>query len=233
MGDEERRLELIRRIASVVGHELRNPLAVISNSAYFIQARLGQEGALDPKVSRHLEIVASEIARADRMIAEILAYSRPLQLKRARLDLAALVKEQLRSAAIPAPIKVQAKLEAVSIDGDGEALGDAVRRLLDNAVEAMPSEGTLSASVYESKGFAVIEVRDGGPGVNPELASVLFEPFRTDKPRGLGLGLALARKAVEAHGGRAEGGSADGGGALFRLLLPAGAAGRATSARGR
>ena len=67
--------ELIRRIASVVGHELRNPLAVINNSAYFVKAKLAGS-ALDPKVEKHLKIIESEITRADDLISDILTYSR-------------------------------------------------------------------------------------------------------------------------------------------------------------
>ena len=79
-------LELIRRSAAVVGHELRNPLAAINNSAYFLKAKLGQGRSLDPKVEKHLNIVASEIERADRMIADIIAFARPLETKPAKLS---------------------------------------------------------------------------------------------------------------------------------------------------
>jgi signal transduction histidine kinase len=68
--------------------------------------------------------------------------------------------------------------------------------------------------------MAVVEVRDTGTGIKAEVLPELFEPFRTGKPRGLGLGLALARKIAHAHKGRAEGSNLKGGGASFRLLLP-------------
>lgn len=219
--DEKKQLELIRRIASVVGHELRNPLAVINNSAYFLKTKLGQSGNLDPKVEKHLGIVTSEIARTDRMIADILTYSRPLEPKPASSALADLVEAQLAALAVPASVKVEKKLKKIEASVDEKLFADAVRRFLDNAVEAMPEGGTLTVSLFEEKGFAVVEVRDTGSGIKAELLPELFEPFRTGKPKGLGLGLALVRKVALAHNGRAEGSNLKGGGAAFRLAVPA------------
>ena len=215
--------ELIRRIASVVGHELRNPLAVLNNSSYFIKTKLSSTGGLDPKVEKHLGIMASEIARADRMIADMLTYSRPLELTRGRVPLAAMAQAVVETAQAPSGVAVLVKAPktAVEVQADEKRLSDALKRLVDNAVEAVGTAGTVTVIVSREKGEAELEVRDTGPGVNPEVAPHLGEPFRTGKPRGLGLGLAIARKIVEAHGGRFEGGTAKEGGAAFRLRLPA------------
>lgn len=215
--------ELIRRIASVVGHELRNPLAVLNNSSYFIKAKLTSGGSLDPKVEKHLGIMSSEIARADRMIADMLTFSRPMELTKGRLPLAKLVESALEGVALPAGVKVTVKAAKtpVEVQADEKRLADALRRLLDNAVEAVGAEGAVTVAVSREKSEAVLEVRDTGPGVAAEVAPHLGEPFRTGKPRGLGLGLAIARKIAEAHGGRLEGGSVKEGGAAFRLRLPA------------
>lgn len=220
--DEQKQIELIRRIASVVGHELRNPLAVINNSAYFLKTKLGQAGSLDPKVEKHLGIVVSEIQRTDKMIADILTYSRPMPMTAGTVALGAVVEAQLAALAIPSSIKVVKKIDKkVEAKGDEKLLGDAVRRFLDNAVEAMPEGGTLTVSVFGENGVSVAEVRDTGAGIKPDLVAELFEPFRTGKPRGLGLGLALARKIALAHGGKVEGDNLKGGGARFRLAVPA------------
>lgn len=220
--DEQKQIELIRRIASVVGHELRNPLAVINNSAYFLKTKLGQAGALDPKVEKHLGIVVSEIQRTDKMIADILTYSRPMQMGASTVALGAIVEAQLAAMAMPSTVKVVKKLDKdVFAVGDEKLFGDAVRRFLDNAVEAMPEGGTLSVTVGKDKGSAFVEVKDTGTGIKPEVLAELFEPFRTGKPRGLGLGLALARKVALAHKGKVEGENLKGGGARFRLAVPA------------
>jgi signal transduction histidine kinase len=220
---EQDQLNLIRRIASVVGHELRNPLAVINNSAYFLKTKLGQDGRLDPKVEKHLGIVVSEIGRVDGMIADILTYSRPLAVKGSPLPSNALVEAKLAATALPDKITLKKNLakDAGDVKGDEKLLADALRRLLDNAIEAMGEGGTLTVSTRGEKKSVVVEVSDTGPGLKPEAGPLLFQPFGTTKPRGLGLGLAMAKKIAEAHGGKAEGGAGAKGGCAFRLVLPA------------
>jgi signal transduction histidine kinase len=222
---DQKQTELIRRIASVMGHELRNPLAVINNSAYFLKTKLGNDGRLDPKVEKHLGIVTSEIARADRMIADILVYSRPIEPRQAPLELSALAEAAVAALAAPDSIKTVKKWPkgGVQASGDEKLIGDALRRLLDNAVEAMAGGGTITISAGREGELAFLRVDDTGAGIKPEVLPGLFEPFRTGKPRGMGLSLALSRRIVEAHGGRIEGGNAPKGGATFRLLIPAAA----------
>lgn len=215
---DKNQIELIRRIASVVGHEMRNPLAVIKNSAYFVKAKLGQSG-LDPKIEKHLGIIESEISRADALIGDILAYSRPLELKPAPTALAALVEECL---AAPAGVKIKKSLPANSpkISADAAVLKNALRRVLDNAFESINGQGAVTVSLSAAKGWALLEITDSGPGIKPESLALVFEPFYTTKPRGLGLGLSIARKAIEAHQGRLEVESSPKGGASFTILLP-------------
>ena len=212
--------ELIRRIASVVGHELRNPLAVINNSSYFVKTKLA--GQKDAKVEKHLGIIASEIARADRLIGDMLFFSRPLEFKPEPARLAALVAEALGACDIPAGVKVKrdSKKPEPSVNADARVLSDAVRRLIDNALAAMEGSGTLTIAVGAGSGGAFVEVRDTGPGIKPEALASLFQPFFTTKHRGLGLGLAVAQKAAQAHRGRIEAKNLAGGGAAFTLTLP-------------
>lgn len=219
---DPKQIELIRRIASVVGHEMRNPLAVIKNSSYFVKTKLSQT-SIDPKIEKHLGIIESEITRADALISDILAYSRPLELKPAPASLTALAKAALAELSAPADIKVKTSFpkNAPSVSVDAAAVQNALRRILDNAVEAMNGQGTLTLSVSAAKGWARLEVRDTGTGIKPEALGSVFEPFYTTKPRGLGLGLAIARKAVEAHKGKMEAANHPDGGAAVALSLPA------------
>jgi two-component system NtrC family sensor kinase len=95
--------------------------------------------------------------------------------------------------------------------------------LLANAAAAAPSGGEVGLAAAASDGAVELAVADSGPGVPPELRARIFEPFFTTRPRGTGLGLAVARQIVEAHGGRIEVGERAGGGARFTVRLPAAA----------
>ena len=183
---ENDQLELIRRIASVVGHELRNPLAVINNSAYFVKTKLGAGAKLDPKVKKHLEIIASEVTRADRMIADILAFSRDLELKPAAVCLDAVAKKFLEDKVFPDNIKLKKKLASAEkkINADTASLENVLARSVDNAIAAMPDGGNLTIETEVSEGLVILRVRDTGPGFKPEQAQAIFEPFFTTRPRG-------------------------------------------------
>ena len=214
--------ELIIRIASVVGHELRNPLAVIGNSSYFVKTALAGSKLPNPKIERHLGIIASEIARADRLIADMLFFSRPLELQSTPTDLSMIVEEALSLATIPPGVKVKREKPKteIAVHADMKVLGDALRRVVDNAVEAMSGSGSLTISWGARGGAPFVEVRDSGTGIQEEALPVIFEPFFTTKPRGLGLGLAVARKAAAVHKGAIEAKNLPGNGAVVTLTLP-------------
>jgi signal transduction histidine kinase len=219
---EKEQHELIRRIASVVGHELRNPLAVINNSAYFVKTKLGTAAQTDPKVEKHLGIIASEIARADRLIADMLRFSRPLEAKLAPTGLGTVVEAALKDCAVPEGVKVKREKPKaeVTVKADAAALAEALRRILDNAIEAAGAAGTVTVSWGTRGGGAFVEVRDTGPGIQPAALACVLQPFFTTKPRGLGLGLAMAEKIAAAHAGRVEAGNLPGGGAVLTVTLP-------------
>jgi signal transduction histidine kinase len=212
--------QLIRRIASVVGHELRNPMAVINNSAYFVRAKLGTSG-LDPKVEKHLKIIEGEIARADRMLSDILAYSRVCEPNKETKAVDELVEAALKGYAAPEGGKVEFKSGAkdASVSADAELVGDSIKRLLDNAFDALGGKGSVKVATGSGKEGVWISVTDAGAGVDAKVQGSLFEPFVTTKPKGLGLGLALSKKVLEAQGGSADY-QPGAKGSTFRLILP-------------
>jgi signal transduction histidine kinase len=211
---------LIRRIASVVGHELRNPMAVINNSAYFVRAKLGGD-AVDPKVAKHLGIIESEIARADRLISDILAYSRACEPLKESRPLDALTTEALKAYAAPEGGRVEFKAGAkdAKVSADPKLVEQALKRLLDNAFDAMGGKGAAKVATGSGAEGGWIAVTDTGAGVDEKVKGTLWEPFVTTKPRGLGLGLALSKKVLEAQGGFADC-QTGAKGSTFRLVLP-------------
>ncbi|MFI5362193.1 MAG: sensor histidine kinase [Elusimicrobiota bacterium] len=210
---------LIRRIAGVVGHELRNPMAVINNSAYFVRAKLGAS-SLDPKVEKHLKIIESEIARADRMISDILSYSRVCEPLKESRPIDALAEAAVKAYEAPEGGRVEFRSGAkdAAVSADPKLVGEALKRLLDNAFDAMGGKGAAKVATGAGKEGVWISVTDSGAGVDAKIKDTLFEPFVTTKPRGLGLGLALSKKVLEAQGGFADY-QPGAKGSTFRLVL--------------
>lgn len=212
--------ELLRRAASVIGHDLRNPMAVINNSAYFVRAKLGQSG-LDPKVEKHLKIIESEIARADRLLGDMLAFSRPYEVQSETRDFDATVAEAVKGYEAPAGGKVELKAGAKGAKAklDAKTFADSLKRLLDNAFAAQGDKGSARVATSADAKSVCVSVADCGKGVDPKIEPVMFEPFMTTKPKGLGLGLSLARKFLEGQGGSVSYESGPKG-STFRLTMP-------------
>lgn len=212
--------ELLRRAASVIGHDLRNPLAVINNSAYFVRAKLGGKN-LDPKVEKHLKIIESEIARTDKLIADMLTFSRPYEAALETKDFDAVVSDAVAAYVPPEGGKVDLKLGAKGATAklDVKALHDAVKRLLDNAFAAQEDKGAVKVATSSGKDGLVVSVTDTGKGVDPKIEAIMYEVFMTTKPKGMGLGLSLARKFMEGVGGAVSHETSPKG-STFRLVLP-------------
>jgi signal transduction histidine kinase len=185
-----------------------------------VRAKLATS-SLDPKVEKHLKIIESEIARADRLISDILSYSRVCEPMKETKGFDEIIAAALKAYEAPAGGKVDAKLGAKDavVKADPKLVADALKRLLDNAFDAMDGKGAAKVSTGASKEEVWIAVTDSGTGVDTKVRGSLFEPFTTTKPRGLGLGLALCKKVLEAQGGSADY-QAGAKGSTFRLVLP-------------
>lgn len=211
--------ELLRRAASVIGHDLRNPMAVINNSAYFVRAKLGQT-KLDPKVEKHLKIIEVEIARADGLLGDMLTFSRPYEPAAETQALDSVVGAAVDGYKPPEGGKIDWKpgAKGVSAKFDGKALGDAVRRLIDNAFAAQEDKGTVKVATSAGRELTVT-VSDSGKGVDPKIEAIMYEAFMTTKPKGMGLGLSLARKFMDGMGGSISH-ETSAKGSTFKLTLP-------------
>lgn len=195
------RLASLGRVSAGVAHEVRNPLASMK-----LRVDLAQRNdAVPAEVREDLQELSSEIARLDRLVADLLSLSKKSAAPDARVR--ASLGELVRKRASLLEPWADEKNVAIEVEGDAsatieaDAIARAVDNLLRNAVEASPRGKTVRVSVRERGATREVRVFDEGAGVPAERSKELFEPFFTTKGEGTGLGLALARATAEAHGG--------------------------------
>lgn len=212
------RLAAIGQMASIISHEIRNPLAVISNATRLIKTI---EPPKDAKLIKQFSIIEAEIKQANSIISEVLGFARSRDMILSTIDLNSYLHDLLQSFPASSGIRLQEKLdpESVHLKIDAEEMKQAVRNLISNACEAMQGQGTVTLGTRVGKKVVCIYVADEGPGVPDALKEKIFSPFFTTKARGTGLGLAVVRKAVGRHKGKMFIHNRATGGAVFEIYL--------------
>ena len=208
--------EMARRVA----HEMKNPLTPLRLAAH----RLARSQGESPDWEEPVAVIMEETERLEELAKQFAALGRPPAGPTSAVDIRELMTGLL---ATDVPPGVAATLEADDdlplVDGHYEALLRAFRNLIRNAVESMEGSDRprrVDVVVRASDGHVVVSVGDAGPGLPEGVEARLFEPDYTTKSRGTGLGLALVRQAVVAHGGEVRARSREEGGAEFVVRLP-------------
>lgn len=214
------KLAVMGQLAGSVGHELRNPLSVIGNSAYFLKMKLDPANDI---IRKHLDIIEENILRTNNIISELLGFSKTGTLFLAQTDINSDIVTVLSSVEIPESITVETVLNetlpTVSVDVD--QIRRAILNLILNAIQSMPEGGTLKIQTAQEKGAIHITIQDSGQGIPEENLDKIFEPLFTTKPKGIGLGLVVVKNIVERHQGSIQVQSEVGKGTTFTILLPA------------
>lgn len=215
------KLALLGQLASGVGHELRNPLGVMSNAVYYLDAVQKDQ---PEDVRKALGMLREQIALSAKIVSDLLDFSRITPAERLPIRLEHIAETQLRRLALPDDIKVirdfPDSLPLVHVDP--VHAGQVVLNLLTNAVQAMGDGGTLHLrGRLAPEGKVLLEVSDTGPGVPPEHLDKIFEPLFTTKTNGIGLGLAMSKSLAQANGGDLAVASHPGRGATFAFVMPA------------
>jgi signal transduction histidine kinase len=221
------RLAALGQLSAGLAHEIRNPLGVMKGSAELLNQRLAGSDELSRELS---EYIYTEVNRLSALVGRFLDFARPSRLALEPADLTAVVERSLKAVEQQgATARVQVRraysptLPAVRVDQ--ELCEQAFTNLLLNACEAMgEAGGELKIGIHAVNGgrHVVTEVADTGPGVATEMKEQIFNPFVTTKETGVGLGLAIVSKIIDAHGGVIKLIDAPGGGACFQVTLPAG-----------
>ena len=221
--NKQEKPDLLSRMCSVASHEIRNPLAIISNSIYFIKTKLGAGGAaVDPKIAKHIGIIEGEVKHSNAVIEQMLSFTRTKELHCAPASVNSAIQDLTGSYHFPPSITVKAVPDPADpcVNADMEAVAYALRCVLDNSVQAMPEGGTVTIEASHDAARALLTITDSGPGLPEGENEKVFEPFFTTKPRGIGLGLTIARKYLEQQGGTATAQNAAPRGARVTLSLP-------------
>ncbi|MDD5139701.1 MAG: HAMP domain-containing sensor histidine kinase [Verrucomicrobiales bacterium] len=220
----EGQLRSAGRLAAEFAHQIKNPLAIINNAAFSLQ-RAEREGK--PQAAQQIEIIQEEVARADKVITQIMGYA---QLSEGRVEKLDVTEELNRVIAQVFPPAVPDKIKIHREYGPGFPpllmqrghLSEILLNLLQNAREALGDKGNIFVIADCHRDYSVeISVRDDGPGIPPDKIGRVFEAYYTTKEKGTGLGLAIVKHNVELYGGIVRVESELGKGAKFTVIFPA------------
>ncbi|MER3632508.1 MAG: hypothetical protein C4325_10400, partial [Blastocatellia bacterium] len=225
------KLAAVGRLAAGVVHEISNPLATIAACAEALEER-AKEGAFEgceaaADLVEYLGLIKSEAFRCKSITTGLLDFSRARTGNRIPIDIgdllrssANLISHQKRGENLFVELEIAENIPQVKADAG--QIQQAVIALATNAIDAMPSGGTLTFRAYGQAKSVAIEVADTGIGIPPENMSKIFEPFFTTKEvgKGTGLGLAVCYGIITDHSGRLSVRSTLGKGTTFRILLP-------------
>ena len=212
-------LARVGQMAAVVAHEVRNPLAGIKSA---IQVLMSRRSPSDPELTVMRDVV-NRIDSLGELINDMMVFARPRPPQPTTFELGRLLAEAVAMLRRdPAGVALDVTIDGpqVMLTADAELIRAKVLNLLLNAAQAMGGGGHISVAMSQRDERAVVEIRDSGPGVPPELRERVFEPFFTTKARGGGLGLAIARRTAELHNGTLTLTCPDGGGTVMTLTLP-------------
>jgi two-component system sensor histidine kinase HydH len=211
---EQRNLAALGEMSAVLAHELKNPLASLKGHAQLLEEALPEDGRQRAKANK----IVGEAKRLQELIESLLAFVRSGKIQPRNVDPTAIAQ---RVASIDADrVIVEAAEAPKTWSLDPDRFEQVLINLVSNALEASAAEHTVSVTIRSANDELVVEVRDHGSGVDPKVRAHMFEPFRTTKTRGAGLGLAICRHIVEAHGGTIDATDATGGGTVFTAVIP-------------
>ena len=225
------RVSVMGELATSVAHELNQPLGAILSNAEAAELFLSQ----DPPALGELRAILADIRKDDERAGEVIRRMRSLlrkqELEREPVQMNLLVEDVFRLVSSDASLRQVAITAALSphlppVQGDRIQLQQVLLNLIMNAMEAMTKQPPekrrlIVRTSYTGDGTVELSVADSGPGIEPGNLPRLFEPFFTTKQSGIGMGLPISRKIVEAHHGRISAESHPAGGAVFRVTLPA------------
>jgi signal transduction histidine kinase len=219
--DEQRaRLVAAGAVGASIAHELRNALAVAESSLFLARRDVDDRA----KLLKHLDQVTIEIRKAHDVIGSVLGLARGEPVRREHASIAKLIDAARHALVLPTNVTFEVALvpHDLTVICDPILLERVFSNLYLNAIEALEGRGrgSIVTRAWRGDERTYLEVEDDGPGLDPKVIDHVFEPLATAKAKGTGLGLALSRVIVGAHGGDITATSGKRGGCAFRMWLP-------------
>jgi len=213
------RLAVIGELAGMIGHDLRNPLTSIAGAQYYLRKKLASK--VDGKVKEMLELVEKNIAYSNKIINDLLDYSRAIELEPTETSPREILEETLCLVEIPKNIKVKKCVpNRPKIWVDVGKMKRVFVNIIKNAVDAMPQGGTLTITSRKRNNNVEISFVDTGIGMTKKVLEKIWTPLFTTKAKGMGFGLPICKRIVEAHGGSILIESQPGKGTTFTVVVP-------------
>jgi PAS domain S-box-containing protein len=215
----QEKLAVMGQLASGVGHELRNPLAVINNAVYML--KLGSDQKSDTS-DEYLDIIDQEVASANKIITDLLTFARIKPANLIPTDVRTSLEEIIKKFVPPENVRVEINLSKnlPLVNVDDKQIEQVMANLITNAYQAIPKSGQLTITDKVEKKMLRLDFTDTGIGIPPENMEKIFEPLFSTKSKGIGLGLTISKMLAEANGGKIKVKSTLDKGSTFSLYLP-------------
>lgn len=211
------RFSAIGELATMVAHDLRNPLQGIANAAFYLK----RSPTMGDKERQMITLIQDDVKYSDKIVSDLLDYSRNIRLELTATNPQRLMRETLAMVTVPENVRVQDQTEArPTIKLDVGKMERVFINVINNAADAMPDGGTLLIQSREADHRVDFVLTDSGIGMTKEVVDKIFTPLFTTKAKGMGFGLSICKRIVEAHGGTISTESTPGKGTSFTVSLP-------------
>jgi two-component system sensor histidine kinase HydH len=224
--EEKERLAVMGEMASVLAHEIRNPLGSIKGFAQYLMEKNKEPVPQNTDTGKdYLNIIVSEAKRLETLTEDLLIYAKPVEVRIAEFDLNELTKEIIHSLYPPGEAKRDVSFEMsvpdnITIKSDKEKLRQIITNIIQNSIDAVKESGTVSVKAEKTNDKIIIIISDNGCGMDSDTKAKAFKPFFTTKAQGTGLGLAVVEKLTKSIGGTVELESEPQKGTVFRIIIP-------------
>jgi signal transduction histidine kinase len=221
VAEMRKKLEDLGQIATGIAHEIRNPMTSIKGASSLLGKEL--KNFNDPKCEEYYNLIAEEIERIDKILSGFQYFSKPLTIEKDLVSINNVIEKTAKLAEVGAlslGIRLELCPDLPMVNADASLMKQVFLNLMKNSAEACQTGGQLLIKTERIPSFVKISFSDNGPGIPPKLRDRIFEPFFTTKPTGMGIGLSISQRIVQAHNGRIEIDNPLPKGTQFSILLP-------------